>query len=383
MIGNNALSASGIVEQFWKVARDNVEKNIFRLTSVEAVKEAIAECDKLGRDNFLAKYGYKPARKYPLEYNGREYDSKAIAGVAFGKQHGDPLKWNEFSGGLERAVPALRKLGFTIRGVESVAGGTLYSDARSTATEISKKNPKWSRDELMLALHLYLHNRQSPPGKSSKAVLQLSKLLGQMASRTAVTKTYRNTAGVYMKLMNFRSLDPLFTGAGKRGLTQGNKDDQVVWDLYAHRLEYLDSLVAKIEAAVSIDVSETGINEDDEPDIEDCEEGRVFTRMHRFRERNRKLAADFKNRYRKLHGRLDCAGCDRDFADRYRDMADRLIDVHHTKPVHTLKPGDKTSPKDLVLLCVSCHRAVHSEKKWLDIAELRRRIGKGPATKTV
>jgi 5-methylcytosine-specific restriction enzyme A len=85
------------------------------LTSADAVKAAISECDRLGRDPFLKKYGYKYSRLYPLDFNGRVYDSKAIVGVAFGKQHGTPLKSKEFSGGLARVVPLLRKLGFPAR----------------------------------------------------------------------------------------------------------------------------------------------------------------------------------------------------------------------------------------------------------------------------
>ena len=85
------------------------------LTSRSAVEEAIAECDALTRDGFLEKYRYKRSRLYPLEYRGRIYDSKAIVGVAYGKQHGTPLKSNEFSGGLATVVPLLRKLQFFIR----------------------------------------------------------------------------------------------------------------------------------------------------------------------------------------------------------------------------------------------------------------------------
>lgn len=54
----------------------------------DAVERAISECDKLGRDAFLSKYGFKRARKYLLLENGKEYDSKAIAGVAHGYLQG-------------------------------------------------------------------------------------------------------------------------------------------------------------------------------------------------------------------------------------------------------------------------------------------------------
>jgi 5-methylcytosine-specific restriction protein A len=87
--------------------------NLSLLTSVDAVNEAIQECDELGREPFLKKYGFKHSRVYRLRHKGRLYDSKAIAGVAFGKQHGIPLKASEFSGGVATVVSVLKTLGFS------------------------------------------------------------------------------------------------------------------------------------------------------------------------------------------------------------------------------------------------------------------------------
>lgn len=84
------------------------------LTSKEAVIEAIRECDNLGRKEFLKKYGYKHSRLYLLDYNNELYDSKAIVGVAYGKQHGESLRAKDFSGGVDTVVPLLKKLGFNI-----------------------------------------------------------------------------------------------------------------------------------------------------------------------------------------------------------------------------------------------------------------------------
>ncbi|MDG9886369.1 hypothetical protein N7650_26440 [Pseudomonas sp. GD04058] len=41
------------------------------------------------------------------------------------------------------------------------------------------------------------------------------------------------------------------------------------------------------------------------------------------------------------------------------------------KPVHTLKPGEKTKLTELVLLCANCHRLVHSKRPWLSIEQIR------------
>lgn len=107
-----------------------MSSNLSLLTSAEAVKAAIAECEELGRDEFLKRYGYRYSRLYPLHYDGHVYDSKAIVGVAFGKQHGTPLKAKEFSGGAATVIPVLQRLGFPVREtphpVESLVKGTTY-----------------------------------------------------------------------------------------------------------------------------------------------------------------------------------------------------------------------------------------------------------------
>ena len=67
----------------------------------ESVRAAIEEFDRLGRDAFLAKYGFGEAREYLAEHDGRRYDSKAIAGAAHGyaKPEDGPLRHSAFSGG--------------------------------------------------------------------------------------------------------------------------------------------------------------------------------------------------------------------------------------------------------------------------------------------
>ncbi len=89
---------------------------ISELHSHSAVLEAISEFDRIGDEAFLAKYGYRKALKYRLRYRGKLYDSKAIAGVAWGLQlHGDGQRRPEsYSGGAQSSVPTLEKLSFEI-----------------------------------------------------------------------------------------------------------------------------------------------------------------------------------------------------------------------------------------------------------------------------
>lgn len=92
-----------------------------------AVLEAIDEYDRLGQDEFLAKYGFDRARSYLLIQDGKAYDSKAIVGVAHGLLPGKPpLAARDFSGGVTTVGRLLRGLGFTIQ-VSDLNAGRLVS----------------------------------------------------------------------------------------------------------------------------------------------------------------------------------------------------------------------------------------------------------------
>ena len=78
----------------------------------DSVLKAIGECDELGQEQFLAKHGFAPARLYKIQYEEREYDSKAIVGVAHGYATGKILGAAHFSGGQATVVRTLEALGF-------------------------------------------------------------------------------------------------------------------------------------------------------------------------------------------------------------------------------------------------------------------------------
>jgi 5-methylcytosine-specific restriction protein B len=81
----------------------------------ESIERAVAEYDSLGQDAFLEKYGFGRATHYAVVVDGREYDPKAIAGVAYGYDHPEdgPMRNTDFSGGLELRR-AYRPAGFDI-----------------------------------------------------------------------------------------------------------------------------------------------------------------------------------------------------------------------------------------------------------------------------
>lgn len=86
------------------------------LTDPVAVEAAMDEYDALKAEGFRTKYGFGKAKNWFVVRNGKLYDSKAIAGVAVGKQHPDrgPLTSTDFSGGEASVKRVLEGLGFTV-----------------------------------------------------------------------------------------------------------------------------------------------------------------------------------------------------------------------------------------------------------------------------
>jgi hypothetical protein len=68
------------------------------------VRQAVAEYDQLGQDEFLVRHGFGRATAYLLILGGKSYDSKAILGVAYGLATGRPLTAHDFSGGVQGAA---------------------------------------------------------------------------------------------------------------------------------------------------------------------------------------------------------------------------------------------------------------------------------------
>jgi hypothetical protein len=86
------------------------------LTDPQAVLQALAEFDQLGRQEFLRKYGFGRAGRFRLIYNGRQYDAKAVIGAARGFQAPDrgPLRSEDFQSNARSVKAPLQKLGFTV-----------------------------------------------------------------------------------------------------------------------------------------------------------------------------------------------------------------------------------------------------------------------------
>jgi 5-methylcytosine-specific restriction enzyme A len=240
-------------------------------------------------------------------------------------------------------------------------------------------NPDWTRDELIVALSFYLKHRPNPPSKDSEAIADLSRILNRLGEKLFPSEqraaTFRNENGVYMKLMNFRRLDPEYTSGGRIGLARGAKTEKEVWAEFAHDPAHCKEVADAIIASLDEPEGDVAWHEPDgDEDLREAPEGRLLTRRHLARERNRKLVESKRQQVMKKYKKLACEVCHFDFAIRYGDRGKGFIECHHTKPLATLAAGHKTHIDDLAVVCANCHRMIHRRKPWLSVAELRERI---------
>lgn len=163
------------------------------LTERAAVLEAMRLHDHLGRDEFLRVHEYGPTRGYVVRHEGREYDSKAIAGVAYGIQHGVEVMSEQVGGGMESVARALERLGFEVPRAEAW-------DSRVA----------WETDEMLLALHWYLRFASETLDAEHPAVGALSRILERRANARGRRDEAqaRAPAEIAAQLVGFGAIDP-------------------------------------------------------------------------------------------------------------------------------------------------------------------------------
>ncbi len=101
-------------------------------------------------------------------------------------------------------------------------------------------------------------------------------------------------------------------------------------------------------------------------------EGRMLTRVHAYKERDRKFSAMAKKYYKTQNGgKLHCVACGLMPELLYDDRGERCIEAHHKIPIEELQPDSITRVVDMAMVCASCHRVIHSRKPCLTVEEVK------------
>lgn len=230
------------------------------------------------------------------------------------------------------------------------------------------RNPDWVRDEIILAMDLYVRagRKQLPPGHED--IVRLSELLGRLPLHppTSRDENFRNPNGVSMILGNFLGIDPLHD---QPGLSRNNQLQARVWAEFIDHPDLLIRTAKAIETASALNDAGGAADLLDDEDV--YPEGLLLTRLHVIRERNRSAVAAKIDAVMRDAGRLACEVCNFDFLECYGELGRGFAECHHTLPLSEAAGQRKTRLADLAIVGANCHRMLHRARPVLTVAALR------------
>ena len=240
------------------------------------------------------------------------------------------------------------------------------------------RNPKWHRDEIILALDLYFKLEPGQISARNPAIIELSKVLNKLPihEERPDSVKFRNPNGVGLKLSNFLAIDQTYDG---KGMQSYSKLDKLVFEGFENQKQRLALLANNIKEAVlneSLNNKLYAIGEETDDTLAMVKEGMVIYRLHKYYERNPKINKQKKSLHLKKYGQLDCEACDFNFHRTYGDLGKGYIECHHTTPLYQIGAESITTLNDLALVCSNCHRMIHREIDTVSIKSLRESIFK-------
>jgi 5-methylcytosine-specific restriction protein A len=238
------------------------------------------------------------------------------------------------------------------------------------------RNPKWHRDEIILALDLYFSPNRGPIDKNNPRIIELSHLLNSLPLfiDKPDEEKFRNPNGVTFKLSNFLTFDASYKG---KGMAHGSKLDEKLFNEYLDKKNLLRSTTREIKAILKDETLRQKVNtiENDEQTIEDSVmEGQIIYKLHKLRERDVKIVKRKKEQALAANGKLICETCTFSFEAFYGELGAGFIECHHRIPLSKLTVEKKTTLDDLALVCSNCHRMLHRRIDTNSIEDLKMTI---------
>lgn len=225
------------------------------------------------------------------------------------------------------------------------------------------RNPKWHRDEIILALDLYFDKDLGSVDKKNPKIIALSKLLNSLPifEFKPDENTFRNPNGVSLKLSNFMAMDPNYHG---QGMEAYSKLDKEVFEKYSNDrflLKKIANEIRRVAGNRELSMEIFKIEDDENSKLDSVQEGQVLYKLHKFRERDSRIIEAKKKKVYQEKGELSCEACLFNFENKYGKMGKGFIECHHLIPLSKFESNKETSLKDLSLLCSNCHRMIHRD----------------------
>lgn len=200
------------------------------------------------------------------------------------------------------------------------------------------RNPKWHRDEIILALDLYFSQDRGSIDKSNPKIIELSKILNALPlfQERPDEEKFRNANGVTLKLSNFLSFDPNYAG---KGMSSGSILDKLVFEEFYNKRQQLNFIANSIKEIVKNEELKNkiySIEDDEQTKTDSVMEGQVLYKLHKVRERDAGITSLKKEQMLSLLGKLSCEVCVFEFEKFYGDIGKGFIECHHRVPLYSL-----------------------------------------------
>jgi 5-methylcytosine-specific restriction protein A len=227
------------------------------------------------------------------------------------------------------------------------------------------RDSSWKRDELILALEVYMRHRRSLPSAAHPDVINLSNELesfGEIASGGVPTS--RSPGDVESELERLACLD---SSAPSYDPTVVDEDEKEVWARFSGD----EALLVRVSASIRAAIQRYGkglLNA--EFDGAEAAEGKVLTCLHQLRERDLELLTELKAKALRDTGALRCEACEFDFFKRYGERGNGFIESHYKGDLSSVEEETEVSVSDFALVCSNCHRMIHVRRPWLTFHQL-------------
>lgn len=227
-------------------------------------------------------------------------------------------------------------------------------------------NPRWNRDETILALEAYFALAGKNPSAKDPQIIALSETLRALPyhGEAARKPTFRNPDGAAFKVQNLRSRE---TG---KGLGNVSRIDREIWAELGSNPAEVTRLASLIRAGIAADLQQVPAS--DEFDDTEFYEGRLLTQTHVRRERNPSVR---KALLRKREGdAMYCDLCGETHQALPPELRAAAFEAHHVVPIGAA--GERaTKLSEMALVCATCHRLVHRlislRRAWVSLPEAK------------
>ena len=160
------------------------------------------------------------------------------------------------------------------------------------------RNPKWHRDEIILALDLYFDKDLGPMDSRNPKIIALSELLNRLPifDHKPDQQTFRNPNGVTLKLSNFKALDPNYKG---KGMEAYSKLDKEVFEEFSSNTKLLHRIaneIRQISEDTKLSNAVSKIENDEMSETDSVKEGQLLYKLHKVRARDRRIIKEKKKK---------------------------------------------------------------------------------------